>query len=244
MMERSLFEGQMCRQVAVPGACNLRDLGGLPTVHGGRTRFGLLYRGEYPVFLAESASTGCLPVSWRSVVDLRRSGEVRFEQLPWESAGVRWAHRPLRLASGTSWESSYERYLGDGPDEFVAAISALTDPASFPALFHCAAGKDRTGVVAAVLLDLAQVERAAICADFALTAVNLRPIVDRLAATEVYRHAFAGTSFQDHVPVTATMERFLGWLEAEWGGAEGWLLSHGMRASDIEAYRLVFIDQA
>lgn len=230
------------RVVQVAGAHNIRDLGGLPTSDGRHTRRGQLFRSEFlaaPETLSDP-SFGLL--SLRCVVDLRRHGEVAHEQVSWGDHDVELAHVPFRLARGTSWHAGYHRYLVDGPDRVAQAIRVLIDPAHQPALFHCAAGKDRTGVVAALLLDCIGVDREAIVADYAQTAHGLERVLHRLSAEEPYRDQLHDASVEEHEPRPETMRAFLSWLDEGWGGARGWLLAHGIAEADVTAYAAVMVE--
>jgi NADPH2:quinone reductase len=229
------------RVVRLTGAHNIRDLGGLPTTDGGRTRLGRLFRSE---FLAEPETLSDPPfglLSLRSVVDLRRYGEVDHEQVDWGDHDIELHHVPLRLERGTSWHAGYHRYLVDGPERVVTAIRLLIDPGHQPALFHCAAGKDRTGVVAALLLDSIGAEREAIVADYAQTAFGLEHVLERLAAEEPYREQLQGISIEEHEPRPETMRAFLAWLDEGWGGARGWLIAHGIDEAELAAYAAVMV---
>ena len=78
-----------------------------------------------------------------------------------------------------------------GPVILVTPARAFADEMSLPAVFHCAAGKDRTGVLAAVVLDAVGVSSAAVIADYALTAQRIRQITARLLRLETYREMMA-----------------------------------------------------
>ncbi|EWT07780.1 protein tyrosine phosphatase [Intrasporangium chromatireducens Q5-1] len=230
------------RRLRADGTHNLRDLGGLTTVDGRRTRAGRLFRSEFLASPRILADPLLQRIGLRTVVDLRRHGETAFEQVAWVDRGVELHHVPLRLAQGTTWHAGYHRYLVDGPDRVVEAVRTLMDPARQPALFHCAAGKDRTGVVAALLLDALGVTRDAIVADYALTARGIAPIIDRLADAEPYRAQLAGTTADDHQPRVEVMSAFLGWLEGSWGGARRWLRVHGVTSAELLAYESALLE--
>ena len=103
---------------------------------------------------------------------------------------------------------AYLGYLRDRPDSVVAALrdAARADGA---AIVHCAAGKDRTGVVAALALAVAGAPRDAIVADYVATGERLEPIVARLRASPTYGADLRGRTLDSHRPRAETMERFL-----------------------------------
>ncbi len=136
---------------------------------------------------------------------------------------------------------TYLRYLRDRPDSIVAALRSIAhdDGAT---IVHCAAGKDRTGVIVAVALAAVGVTREAIVADYAATAERIDAIMDRLRSSETYAadliksDARWPVDFDRHTPRAQTMELFLDGLD-EQGGAPGWLKSHGWTDDDDNALR-------
>lgn len=220
------------RVISLAGAHNVRDLGGLPTGDGRRTVHGRLFRSEFLASPDTHADPARELLGLRTVVDLRRFGEVEYEQVPWGDHDIDLVHVPLRLESGTSWHAGYHRYLVDGPDRVSKAVRTLIDPDHGPALFHCAAGKDRTGVIAAVILDMLGVTRDAIVEDYMLTERGIRPILERVSKAEPYRAQLEGTSIEGHLPRRELMREFLAWLQAA-GGARTWLSEHGVPQEEL-----------
>ena len=114
---------------------------------------------------------------------------------------------------------------------------------SVPAVFHCAAGKDRTGVLAAVVLDALGVSSAAIIADYALTQQRMRQITARLLRLETYREMRALT---DGIKGAGTADRasmadFLDRLHGQYGGGAGYLTAHGMDSGELAALRATLV---
>jgi protein-tyrosine phosphatase len=229
------------RRVDLADAFNLRDLGGLPTTDGRVTLRGRLFRSEYPGFVEGPATDAIARLGLRTVVDLRRRSELRHESVDWAAAGVVHVHCSLRMDRNDSWRAGYHSYLTAGPEVFLRAVRALADPAGQPALVHCAAGKDRTGVVSAVLLSLLGVEPEAIAADYALTERGLARVLERLARQAPYTEMLLDYDLADHTPRSETMTAFLDWLERTHGGAEAWLLGQGLSPEEIAAFRAVML---
>ena len=94
-------------------------------------------------------------------------------------------------------------------------------------LVHCAAGKDRTGVVVAMALAAVGVERDAIVADYEATGERITAIMDRLRASETYRRDLEGIADDQRMPRPEYLERVLEVLDERHGGAAGWLAEHG-----------------
>ncbi|MFB4285446.1 MULTISPECIES: tyrosine-protein phosphatase [unclassified Nonomuraea] len=256
---------EMTRWIDLEGAVNARDLGGLPTRDGGRTRHGRIFRADNLQGLTP-ADVALLvgELKLRHVVDLRSTAEVSLEgpgpltQVP----EVRHHHLTLFAEGGrhTDVEADsidgdrvlpwaervldeelrvtgfYFGYLRDRPDAVVAAlrVMAMDDGAS---LVHCAAGKDRTGVLSALALEIAGATRAAIVEDYVATGERLELILKRLRGSDTYRGDLDSRPADDHMPRARYIEQFLGVLEDRFGGPMGWLARHGWTDADTAAMR-------
>lgn len=241
--------------VPLEGTVNSRDLAGLPTASGERIAPNVLLRSDNLQDLTpgdvETLVEGC---GLRAVVDLRTEFELRSEGPGPLVADdrVRIAHHSLYPASGGGTDveldagtvkpwgdglgagledenltvNAYFGYLMRRPDSIVAALRviAATDGA---VLVHCAAGKDRTGVVVALALHVAGVPVDAIAADYVATAENIEAIVARLAATETYAREMDVEDASRHAPRPGAMERLFELLDEREGGAAVWLTAHG-----------------
>jgi protein-tyrosine phosphatase len=196
------------------------------------------------------------------VVDLRTDSEVAAEG-PGPLVGydgVRIEHRSLypdsggptdlALAAVQPWfddlgddhidESrivrAYLGYLERRPDSIVAAVRTIAaTPGAI--LVHCAAGKDRTGVVVALALDAAGVSRSVILADYLATGERMDLIIDRLASSATYRTQMLEADRDELTPKSATLERVLERVDEQFGGAAGWLLEHGLTDVELDALR-------
>jgi protein-tyrosine phosphatase len=138
----------------------------------------------------------------------------------------------------------YLDYLRLAGPTVAEALRTLARPGATPAIFHCAAGKDRTGVLAALLLEIAGVTRDAIVADFTMTNERIDLIDARLTRLPSYTKRRAElepgrTSCQPEV-----MEAFLDQLAARWGGAVGFARRHGVGEDDLETLRALLASPA
>lgn len=131
---------------------------------------------------------------------------------------------------------AYLSYLQRRPDSVVGAIRAIAS-AEGAALVHCAAGKDRTGVVVALALEAAGTPREEIVADYLASAERIEQIAERLRSSPTYRAELEGRSAHEMAPVPGTMERFLEIVEQRMGGADGWLASNGLEPAELERLR-------
>jgi protein tyrosine/serine phosphatase len=132
---------------------------------------------------------------------------------------------------------SYLGYLADRGDHVVGALRALTAVPTGASVVHCAAGQDRTGVVAAFALAVAEVPHEEIVADYAMTAEIIDALVAKLAASPTYAEDMERRDVASHTPRAETMDRVLTLLDERFGGPVGWLERHGFGADERAALR-------
>jgi protein-tyrosine phosphatase len=132
---------------------------------------------------------------------------------------------------------SYLGYLGQRADNVVAALRALTETREGASVVHCAAGKDRTGVVCALALAVAGVGHDEIVADYAMTADVIDALVAKLAASPTYAEDMERRDVASHTPRADTMDRVLTLLDERFGGPIGWLEAHGFGPDEQAALR-------
>jgi protein-tyrosine phosphatase len=132
---------------------------------------------------------------------------------------------------------SYLGYLSDRAEAVVGALRALAEPVDGASIVHCAAGKDRTGVVVALALAVADVPHEEIVADYALTAEIIEALVAKLAASPTYAEDMERRDLASHTPRADTMVRVLALLDERHGGPIGWLDAHGFGPADRAALR-------
>ena len=125
-----------------------------------------------------------------------------------------------------------------GRQALVDAIEALAEPGRGAVVFHCAAGKDRTGVLAALVLAMLDVGYDDIVADYALTNLALPSILDRLAADPLHGAAVAQIPADRRTVRPEAMRRFLQLLDDTYGGARSWAESAGLTPTCIDAVRV------
>jgi protein-tyrosine phosphatase len=158
--------------------------------------------------------------------------------LPWQKrdTDLGESERARLGASGV-----YLRYLDQRPDSIVGALRLIADTDG-ATIVHCAAGKDRTGVVIAFALAEVGVTREAIVADYAQSAERIQAIYARLKASPTYADDLANQSIDRQTPRAATMEHLLDTLETKFGGASNWLRDHGWTDDDAAALRKHLLD--
>ena len=171
------------RLIGLEAVHNFRDLGGYATADGRSTRWRTLFRsdGLYRLRGADDMSR-VRQLGLKSVIDLRTEREQREQGIfPTDDIEVTFHHLSIVDVTWSDTETpefddeveflvwGYRDMLEIGSSRFADAMHVLAQTDSLPAVFHCAAGKDRTGVLAALLLSSLGVDDAHICADYGLT---------------------------------------------------------------------------
>lgn len=237
------------RRIDVAGTFNFRDVGHYETSDGRRTRPGVLYRSGA---IHDLAVLGALGV--RSVIDLRSASDVQRDAGPMgalrEHAEVRRVARPLlprqidgsppyewlndRYGSGISAER-YLAYIEVGADNVRAVFQHLAGPEAFPAVVHCTAGKDRTGVIVALVLDLLGVQRDTIVEDYAHSNAAIPDLLRHLAGDRVQVEELSESDLFRYGAPAAVMDGFLDGLYSEHGSARAYLEQIGVDRSVFAA---------
>ncbi len=135
----------------------------------------------------------------------------------------------------------YLRYLDDRGDSIVAALRTIAQTPG-ATIVHCAAGKDRTGVVVAFALAEVGVAREEIVADYARSAERVPAVVRRLASRRIYAGDLDVTQVDRHKPRAVTMERVLDAVDEVHGGVPAWLRANGWTEQDAAALRHHLLD--
>jgi protein tyrosine/serine phosphatase len=212
---RQVIDLRTSAEVLLEGRGPLRDVDEVTHRH-----FSLIpERGHYTdVFAVEEEDPlGDLPSGWMESILPRQAAEHDQAEPP----AVR----------------SYLGYLGDRADNVIGALRALTVGGPGAAVVHCAAGKDRTGVVVAFALSVAGVPHEEIVADYAMTADVIDALVAKLAASPTYAEDMERRDVASHTPRAETMDRVLTLLDERFEGPSGWLETHGFDAEERAALR-------
>jgi rhodanese-related sulfurtransferase len=242
------------RLIELEGAFNFRDLGGYPAGPGRRTRWRRLFRSDTLSELTPGDLATLEALGVATVIDLRTSAEVdRDGRVDLDPRRVHYAHLSvLREEAGESagapgGDQPAERYLwylSHNSPTLVRAIELIGDPTRAPLVFHCAAGKDRTGVLAALVLSLVGVDREVVVADYALTAERMPLIVERLRRHPVYGPRMAEVPSATFGVRADTMARFLEGLDERYGGPFGWAAEAGVDPSVVAALDELLVEEA
>jgi len=251
-------------QIVLEGAHNVRDLDGLPA-GATATRAGVLFRSD--ALDALTAADVAALVDERGlahVIDLRSRAEREERgRGPLGDSGVRYSeldvideaalarrsdHRAASFAAGVDPNviiaDGYVELLELGAPAFAAALQTMVEPGGTPALVHCAIGKDRTGVLVALLLGAAGVEREAIVADYALSHQTMAHIREQLEQSEAFQALARQVPAFVFDATPHTMELFLDRLDERWGGAEGYFVASGVDPAVVERWKELFLSSS
>lgn len=251
------------RLLPLEGAQNFRDLGGYPTRTGRRVRWNRVFRSDSLSDLTAADLARLERLGLRLVCDFRGDAEVEDEpnrlagrapfdywRQPLGDRSVQPAEWRRRFESGdfgeidASWLTrSYRGMIDDCAAEIGAVFRRLAREAGLPAVLHCTAGKDRTGVTAALLLLLLGVPREHVIEDYALTGLYTG---DRIRAAERF---FSGRGIEpDRVRALlgsepGTLAAALDHLDEAHGGAERWAVERArLDAAELEALQGALLD--
>jgi protein-tyrosine phosphatase len=166
------------RLLAFPALLNARDLGGYPTVDGGQTRWRSLLRSDDLAQLTAEGVQALADFGVKTVIDLRWSEEIALNPSPiaTQAPQIRYLHVSLLASTPSEWRDLLQScakemwkcaVLERVRSQLRDVLRAIASAPPGPLLFHCVAGKDRTGLIAALMLTLADVKPEAIAADYA-----------------------------------------------------------------------------
>lgn len=223
------------------GCFNFRDIGGYQGLNGRKIRWGHYFRAGRQDRMTQTDLDCVARLGIKTQIDLRRLDEVRDQSRgPLEGLGARYAWHPVipndgseRLNNivgdtGISGER-YLRYLHFDPAPWSGIFDVMADTDQLPLLIHCTAGKDRTGVVTALLMSILGVDRDVIEADYVLTNRDCERHVKFIEQSEGLP---AGMSRDALLHVAGVPEDaigiFLDGLEREYGGPLNYLTNIGV----------------
>ena len=234
------------RRLDWPDCRNTRELGGLPLA-GGTTRTGVLIRSDNLRSLTAAGQQAMVAYGVTDVIDLRSESEVASSPSPFASSAPfagpapAYSHLALvddatmrRLAEAPDMFDRYLMMLDHRADAFRGIFTALARTEG-AAVFHCFAGKDRTGMVAAMSLALAGVDVESIAKDYADTDAQMATRYEEWLAAAPPEHL--EEMREDLRCPPERMVAVLEHLDTQWGGVEGYLEASGVGAADISALR-------
>ncbi len=248
-----LTNRERLRHLQWDGCYNARDLGGYRTVDGGETRWGAVVRADNLSRLSEEGRAALVEYGAGAIIDLRCPWELNldppvFTAEPPAEGEISYLNLPMIDESdvdattvferATSKEEMYTLMLDVYQAPVAAILNAIAEaPEMSPVLIHCHSGKDRTGLISALLLSVAGVPAEAIAGDYALTDTCLQPLHDRLIDEN-------GGSVEERAAMAyelssppEVMQAVFQHLEQRYGGTEGYVLQAGLRPENLDRLR-------
>lgn len=231
------------RLISLEGAYNVRDIGSYVTATGQTVSPGHLFRADGLHKLTEQDQVLLLGRGIRTIIDLRHGDEQLAKKNVFaESAAVVYHNISLINPATTLVENirtlgdMYVNMLDQCGQSLREVFERISEAPAGGVLFHCAAGKDRTGVVAGLLLDLAGVPAEVIAQDYAETEINLAPLMEEFRAE--MPEAMQGGKYDAFLgSAPENMVKMLDHLHNVYGGAEGYLISIGLDENQIAALK-------
>ncbi|HJQ47148.1 MAG TPA: tyrosine-protein phosphatase [Amycolatopsis sp.] len=218
------------------GAYNFRDLSGLRTDDGHKVRAGALFRSDTLQALTERDVTYLVDsLGVQLIVDLRGGAEaVEQGRGLLAGAAVCYLNAPLRDAPVSDLDPAeqtrqfYLQTLTTSGAMLANVVRILAAMAGRSVVLHCAAGKDRTGLVTALVLSLLGVQREEIVRDYLTTQQNMPRIVERFRQWPYYRNHMAAVPPQLYQTDENGIRAFLDHLDKHFNGAQGWARFRGV----------------
>jgi protein-tyrosine phosphatase len=231
------------RRIELAGLLNFRDVGGYPVAGGGSVRWRTLFRSDAPHRLDSAGVATITGLGLRTVLDLRTQLEADYAPSP---VCGRVTHIPVLTGDFQNvpleLDALYRYFVDECGGQIAAAIAELCGDDALPALVHCSAGKDRTGVVIALTLAVLGVPDELIAADYALSGLYLDPdqtpaIGQLSASTGLGEELTRALLSSPPELVVAILDR----VRATAGSVDGYLLAHGLTGGCLARLRAALI---
>jgi protein-tyrosine phosphatase len=241
------------RIIELEGAVNFRDLGGYTAGGGRRTRWRTLFRADGLGELTEADLSMFRTLAIRTVIDLRSGSELERGRFDIDAHPVAFHHFPFieELPDAQEFDrrpgllgSQYEEILRDAGGQILAALEVLATPEALPAVFHCTAGKDRTGVLSALVLSLLGVDEPTVVADYALSGAAMLRLRAKLVAKYPEGRETIESIDEVFSAEPAQMEQLLEHLRALYGSVGAYVAGLGADPGLVESLRAALLEPA
>jgi protein-tyrosine phosphatase len=237
------------RWIALPGTLNLRDVGGYPVADGGTVRWRTLLRSDALNRLDDAGRTVLADLGLRTVIDLRTDSEVEAAPSALDGTAAQTVRVPLFSAEAIGrlppdLAAVYRYMIDDCGAAIAKAIGRLAIPGALPGLVHCTAGKDRTGLVTALVLEVVGVPDHVIAADYALSqSSSLAPdTAKRIGRIQSISGVGRWLDLGALGSPPKVIHTALAHIRAQSGTVANYLFRHGLTASDLATLRAALSD--
>jgi protein-tyrosine phosphatase len=242
------------RRIVLDGAVNFRDLGGYVVASGDSvTRWRTVFRADGLGELTEGDFAVLRDLGIRTVIDLRAAYELERGQFDVVAHPVAYHHFPFidSIPDPEEFdrrpdllEAQYLEMLDNAGDEIRSALEVLAGPDALPAVFHCTAGKDRTGLLSALLLSLLGVPEETVVADYALS----QEAMERLKEKIVRKYPESETLLSNIEGVfsaePAKMRTLMSYLHEHYGSVEEYVAGIGAGSDVVAELRATLLEPA
>jgi protein tyrosine/serine phosphatase len=202
-------------------------------------------RADNLALLTDAGKAAVVEYGVRTIIDLRKPDEIAAHPNPFAEGGlhdIRYINVSLIDPGAfhpdfTTQANDYKAMLDRYPGAIAEIMTGIARAPEGAVLIHCMGGKDRTGVISALLLDLAGVPRGTIAEDYGLTAECLRPRDEEWLENGPGTRAWREQEMERRMPHPEVMLEVLGHLDERYGGVEEYLLQAGMTGEDIASIR-------
>ncbi|KAG6335887.1 hypothetical protein ID866_3196 [Astraeus odoratus] len=247
--------------ISIPGVSNVRDLGSYPIATSNViTKPGYAYRAAEVSNITEEGAEKMTALRITTIFDLRSDPEMKkystpiptiegveiiraqvFKNEDYSPESISKKFELYASATTEAFMKLYSQILDHGGNAFGIILRHVRDRPNSPFLFHCTAGKDRTGVMAAILLKLAGVDDHFVCHDYSLTRIGREPdrekVLQRLSREPIFA-ANMDAALRMLTSRYGTMKAFLDLLEQKYGGVEGYVKNYcGLTDDDLATIR-------
>jgi protein-tyrosine phosphatase len=242
------------RLIALEGAVNFRDLGGYLVAGGGsRTRWRTLFRADGLGELTEGDFEVMRSLDIRTVVDLRAPHELERERFDTAAHPVAFHHVPFieTLPDPEEFdrrpellEAQYLEMLDNSGQQIRTALEVLASPGAMPAVFHCTAGKDRTGLLSAIVLSLLGVDEETVVADYALSGEAMGRLREKIMRKYPESQTLLNNLDQVFSAHPTKMQNLLAYLRRHYGSVEEYASGIGAGPEVVAALRTTLLEPA
>jgi len=240
------------RKIEIESVINFRDLGGYRNRDGETVAWRRIFRsGDFRNITPDDFARIEKEISLTTVIDLRTSEETE-RQGKWHSpeVGIRYCHIPFpgggkkkegaRLLKEYTNLGQFYLHLIDRKEfsqQIVAALKIIADPKNHPLVFHCAIGKDRTGILSAILLSILGIDDAVIVEDYTLSGPAVKKLRENMNQSFINEELLKRLPAYFWEAVPESMDLFLTTLKKKHGSIVGYLINQGVETYLIESIR-------
>jgi protein-tyrosine phosphatase len=248
MTDTDTFE----RRIILDGAVNFRDLGGYVAASGQAvTKWRQLFRADGLGELTEADFATLRDIGIRTVIDLRADYEVEKGHFDVEAHPVAYHHLPFLKSIPNAeefdltpdlLENQYLDMLDNAGEQIRTALEVLAGPDALPAVFHCTAGKDRTGLLSAIVLSLLGVSEETVVADYALSQEAMGRLKEKILRAYPDSEAMLSTIQGVFSAEPAKMRTLLSYLGEHYGTMARYVEGIGTAPGVVDALRAELLE--